>query len=286
MSRVDTISVPDGAAWVGRTEEREGQLVPAIAGMLGAALSHPRATLQETRSGAVLPPLWHWAAFPEFVPMEELGADGHRQLGGFLPALPYPRRMWASGRLEFHGALKIGETLHRRSAILAVDEKQGATGPMVFVRVGHVTEGGDGRVEEEQDIVYLDIPDRFRPPMTVPAPAQMDFDEPVEMPETRLFRFSAATFNAHRIHYDLPYAREVEKYPGLVVHGPMQAAMLIESAIRHTCVAPARFSFRGVHPLFHGAPVRLAGRIHANAVELCTIAEAGHQTQQARMEWE
>jgi 3-methylfumaryl-CoA hydratase len=152
--------------------------------------------------------------------------------------------------------------------------------------VGHVTEGAEGRITEEQDIVYLDIPDRFRPPKPIPAPQRPDFDEPVEINEARLFRFSAATFNAHRIHYDLPYAREVEKYPGLVVHGPMQAAMLIECAIRHTRAAPARFSFRGVHPLFHGAPVRLAGRIDANAVELCTIAAAGHQAQQARMEWD
>jgi 3-methylfumaryl-CoA hydratase len=235
-----------------------------------------------------MPPLWHWVAFPEFVPMAELGSDGHPALGRFLPPLPYARRMWAGGKLTWTGTLIVGEALRRRSEILAITEKEGSTGPMVFVRVGHDIEGAVGRIREEQDIVYLDIPDRFRPPKAIPAPRAADFDETVPMTEARLFRYSAATFNAHRIHYDLPYAREIEKYPALVVHGPMQATLLIEAACRHVGHAPRRFRFKGVHPMFHDQDLRLIGtRVPGEAaVELCTAAASGHQGMQARMEWD
>ena len=276
----------DATAWVGREETREGRLSEELAGMMGAALGHAAAPGSDLSPGAAMPPLWHWAAFPEFVPMEELGADGHPRLGRFLPPLPYPRRMWAGGQLSFDGTLAVGETLRRRSEIVSVDEKQGGTGSMVFVRVAHAVEGARGRIEERQDIVYLDIPETFRPPKAIPAPGEPDFEETVAMSEARLFRFSAATFNAHRIHYDLAYTREVEKYPNLVVHGPMQAMMLMEAATRHVGQAPAKFRFRGVHPMFHDQDLRLVGRREEGAIELCTAAaREGHQCLQARMEW-
>ena len=278
----------DPQAWVGRTEARDGALTPNFAGMLGATLSHPAAAAPDLVPGAPMPPLWHWVAFPDFVPMAGLGSDGHPALGQFLPPLPFARRMWAGGKLTWEGALAVGETLHRRSEILAITEKAGTTGPMVFVRVGHDIEGAAGRIREEQDIVYLDIPDRFRPPKAIPAPKAADFDETVPMTEARLFRYSAVTFNAHRIHYDLPYAREIEKYPALVVHGPMQATLLIEAACRHFGVTPRRFRFKGVHPMFHDQDLRLIGtRVPGeSAADLCTAAASGHQGMQARLEWE
>ena len=160
---------------------------------------------------------------------------------------------------------------------------------MVFVTVEHMTEGENGAfIEERQDIVYLEIPERFTPPRRIPVPEGQDFDEAVAMDTPRLFRFSAATYNTHRIHYDLPYAQEVEKYPALVVHGPMQAAMLLEAAKRHSGHRPARFRFRGLHPMFHDRALRLTGRVlpEERAVDLCSAAEAGHQGMQARMEWD
>lgn len=280
------MTTSDAKDWIGRTEERTGCLTGDLAGMLSGALGHAAAPDPSIDPGAPMPALWHWAAFPEFVPLAGLATDGHPKLGGFLPPLPYSRRMWAGGRLVFHGDFHIGETLSKRSEILAVDEKQGATGPMVFVKVGHVIEGAQGgRIEEEQDIVYLDIPDTFRPPKKQPVPEAPAFDETVPVTEARLFRYSAATYNAHRIHYDLPYAREVEKYPALVVHGPMQATLLMEAGLRHSGGAPARFRFRGVHPMFHDEDMRLVGlRGEDGAFDLCTATPSGHQCLQARLD--
>ena len=282
------MDAPAAEEWIGRTEEREGALTSVLAGMLGAALGHPSSPEPDLSPGAPMPALWHWSAFPEFVPLDGLGPDGHPALGQFLPPLRFSRRMWAGSRLRFRGRLRIDERLHRRSEILKVAEKEGATGPMVFVTVGHETRGADGAVSEEQDIVYLDIPPEFRPPKAVPMPAAPSFDERVRMNEARLFRYSAATYNAHRIHYDLPYAREVEKYPNLVVHGPMQATLLLGAAIRHVRKDPHSFRFRGVYPAFLGDDLRLLGsRVDgAPAIDLAAgAARAGHRTIEARMEW-
>ncbi len=282
-----TAATPEQArAWVGRVETREGVLTPDLAGMLMGALGHPAAPRPATHTGAPMPPLWHWAAFPDFVPIAGIAADGHPERGGFLPPLPFGRRMWAGGKLAFKGHFAIGERITRRSEILSVDFKTGSTGDMAFVRVGHDLRGqGGGAIREEQDIVYLPIPDTFRPPRAIPAPEAPLFDEAVEVGPVRLFRYSAATWNAHRIHYDRDYARETEKYPGLVVHGPMQASLLMEAAVRHTGRAPARFGFRGVHPVFDGT-LRLMAQADGAALALCTVAAAGHQGLQARFEWE
>lgn len=278
----------DPRAWVGRTETRGGCLTPEAALMLSGALGHPAAAPVATHAGAPLPALWHWAAFPEVVPLEGLGQDGHPKLGGFLPPLPFPRRMWAGGRVQFEGALSIGEALQRRSEILSVDFKTGATGEMAFVKVLHDIRGAaGGRLREEHDLVYLPMPDVFRPPRPTPAPEAPDFVEAVAMGPVRLFRYSAATCNGHRIHYDRSYAREVEKYPDLVVHGPMQATLLIEAGIRHAGRRPRHFSYRGLHPVFDTEPLRLMGQQRAaGAMDLCTVAQAGHQGMQARLEWE
>ncbi|WP_323772362.1 FAS1-like dehydratase domain-containing protein [Antarctobacter sp.] len=280
---------PDYTDWIGRTETREGGVTPNLAGMLNAAVSHDLSPVRDVRAGSVLPNLWHWVAFPEFVPMSELGEDGHPALGGFLPPLPFRRRMWAGGDMRFKGVFHVGERLTKTSTIRAVTQKDGKTGPMAFVTVDHVTTGEmGGAIEEEQNIVYLDIPKTFRPPRQVPVPERMAYDERVPMNEVRLFRYSAATYNAHRIHYDLPYAQQVEKYPALVVHGPMQATMAIEAAQRHTGRTPARFRYRVVHPMFHDSDMRLVGALDpaGGAIEVGTATFEGYLGLQARMEWQ
>lgn len=276
----------DPADWIGRTETRHGAVTPVLAAMLGGALGHAATGPMPAEAGAPLPPLWHWVAFPEFLPLSELGTDGHPRLGRFLPPVPLERRMWAGGRLRFDGAFHVDEDLKRRSEILSVEEKQGGTGRMVFVRVGHDIVGAQGgRLTEEQDIVYLAMPDRFTQPRPIPLPAASAFRETVPMGPERLFRFSAATWNAHRIHYDLDYAQRVEKYPALIVHGPMQAMLLMEAALRHTGRVPARFRFRGVHPMFHDSDLLLMGETAEDGMRLCSGAPAGHQGMQADLGW-
>ena len=282
------MSIPDFADYVGRVEESEDVLSPAVARMLSATLSSVRPADEAIENGTDLPPLWHWAAFHNQVPMDRIGPDGHPERGGFLPPVPLERRMWAGGRLTFHAPLSVGERLRRRSEILKVEEKAGGTGPMVFVTVGHALSGDQGlAISEEQDIVYIKMPDSYRPPKPIPAPEPAGFDMTVPVNQVLLFRYSAATFNGHRIHYDLPYATEVEKYPGLVVHGPLQATLLMTMAIRQRGRPPARFRFRGVHPMFHLDDLRLLGVEAADgAMALFTAAPEGHQGLQAHAEWD
>lgn len=265
-------------AWVGRVEEARDEISARQARQMAATLG----VSGDFPQGAVLPPLWHWMGWTPEAAMSELGPDGHPARGGFLPPVPLERRMWAGGRLRFHVPLRIGEPLYRRSEILKVSEKTGTTGRMVFVTVRHDVHGAAGlAVEEEQDIVFIAMPERFTPPPPVPAPAA-DWSEPVAMDEVRLFRYSALTFNAHRIHFDLPYATGVEKYPGLVVHGPMQAMLLMEAArARRGAAIPAGYRFRGVRPLFHFDALTLQGVGHAVA----TVNGDGLVCMQAEMAW-
>jgi 3-methylfumaryl-CoA hydratase len=277
----------DPRDWIGRTTEAEGRLAPEVAAMLAGALAHPAAPEPAVDAGAPMPWLWHWAAFPEHVALADLGPEGHARLGAFMPPVPYPRRMWAGGRLRFAGRLEIGENLQRVSRILSVEMKDRGRVPMALVTIAHaITGAGGGRVEEEQDLVYLPVPDRYDPPRPVPAPQHPQAVETVEMSEIRLFRYSAATWNAHRIHYDHAYATEVEYYPGIVVHGPMQATLLIEAGVRHAGVSPASFRYRAVHPVFAGSPLRLMCEPDSDgALALCSVAAEGHQAMQARLEW-
>jgi 3-methylfumaryl-CoA hydratase len=264
--------------WVARREAAEDSVTARDATRLAATLGSAEAAAD----GADLPPLWHWLAFAPAVPAAGLGADGHPALGQFLPPLEGRRRMWAGGRLRFGAPLKVGEPLYRASEIMAISEKAGATGSLVFVTVKHlVTGAGGGQVEEEQDIVYAALPDRFTPPPKQAAAADPAFRHPVHVDPVVLFRFSALTFNAHRIHYDRPYAVEAEKYPSLVVHGPLQAVWMMEAARRQAGRAPEQFRFRGLHPLFpEDAPQVLGWTGEAGALTLAVAAAAGHVTMQ------
>ncbi len=276
------------AAWENRTETSSGGVSFQMAQMAQATLGSTRGSIEP---GQELPALWHWFGFPPQTPTVDLGRDGHPPLGDFLPALRLERRMWAGGKLTFHEPLHVGEALKRVSTITSIVEKDGAAGRMVFVSVDHAISGENGlAVSERQDIVYLAIPDQYAPPRKQDVFAKPDFEEAVETTPTLLFRYSALTFNAHRIHYDLPYARTKEHYPGLVVHGPLQATLLIDAATRHAGRVPDHFSFRGVHPVFAGEALRVMG-LHTDddTMNLCTaVTEKGaaYQGMQAKAVWE
>ena len=282
-------------SWVGRVEEAGDTVTPGQAQSLAATLDlGPDATVA---AGDPLPPLWHWLAFLPKAPMTELGPDGHPRRGGFLPPVPLERRMWAGGRLTFLDGLRIGEPLTRRSTIQAIKEKSGGAGRMVFVTVLHEVASERGlAIQEEQDIVYVAIPERFTPPPPVTPPSPILWEDPVAVDPVLLFRFSAVTFNGHRIHYDRTYATEVEHYPGLVVHGPLQAMLLMTAAMRHQGGAmPKGYQFRGVHPLFDDDALSLVGcpvsAVEDGAVAQPLAAVAGaagpeaHVTMQARVSW-
>ena len=269
--------------WVGREETIQTRVTDHLAAMLAATL----APQEDTRDGAAMPLLWHWAAFPALAPMDQLGDDGHPRRGGFLPPVALPRRMWASGALTFHKRLHVGERITRHSTIREVSEKTGGTGRLVFVTVDHDLHGEDGKaITERQDIVYMPMPNVFSPPKARPVPDAPLLDETVPVSEALLFRYSACTFNAHRIHIDLDYTREVEKYPNLVVHGPLQATHLAALATRWKGQAPDAFEFRGVHPMFHDADMRLVATEDDNALRLCTARGTEHQCLQAKATWE
>lgn len=212
--------------------------------------------------GDPLPPLWHFVQFREARPRSDLGDDGHPRLGGFIPDFGLPRRMWAGGRLEFLAPLRVGDDAVRRSTVLNTALKDGRSGRLAFVTVLHEITGPAGlAVREEQDIVYRqphdpDAPARPAPP---PAPEGAEWMQEMTADPTLLFRYSALTFNGHRIHYDLDHARRTEGYAGLVVHGPLLAQCMADLA--RTCAgrALAAFSFRAVSPVTHGTGFAICG---------------------------
>lgn len=277
------------AAWIGRVEEEEDVISPRQARGMAATLASGPCSPEAFADGDPLPPLWHWMGFAPVVPMEGLGPDGHPARGGFLPPVPLERRMWAGGRVTFHDdAPRIGEVLHRRSEILKVAEKTGATGRMVFVTVGHTLSTPRGvAITEEQDIVYIAMPLRYSPPPPVAAPEAPAWEEPAAFSPVRLFRFSALTFNGHRIHYDLDYAAKVEKYPALVVHGPLQAMLMMEAARRRSPGrVPGFFRHRGVRPCLLSDEMRILAEPEAGGTQrLCTATADGHQCMQTEIRW-
>lgn len=283
--------------WIGRAETTESRVAPEIAGMMHAALRDEAPAPGALADGAPLPALWHWATYFPPVPLSGLGPDGHPAKGGFLPPIPLERRMWAGGRLTFHAArLRIGQTFSRRSEIVKIAEKEGAAGPMAFVTVAHRLETAQGlAIEEEQDVVYIRMPAEFRPPKPIPSPRGAAWTETVDCSPVRLFRYSAATYNGHRIHYDRTYAAEVEKYPGLVVHGPLQATLLLEAALRRRPGGldgqpPRKVSQRGVRPMFDTHPLTLmevkgGGEAGTDSSALNTADPDGAQGFQLNVEW-
>lgn len=211
--------------------------------------------------GAELPPLWHWAYFAPHARQSLIDVDGHPVRGDFLPPIALPRRMWAGSRVRFVAPLRIGQPVSRRSEILSVEPKNGKQGRLLFVTIRHVLSNEAGvAIDEEQDIVYREPP-TSSPPPALPAEAkQAEWSDALTPDAVMLFRYSALTYNAHRIHYDLPYATETESYPGLVVQGPMTATLLLAAFCRRSDARVEAFQFRGQSPLFADRPVRLCGR--------------------------
>lgn len=272
--------------WTGKSELTEDIAAAAPLAGLAATLDHAETPW---RTGEV-PPLGHWLYFLPRAIQREISEDGHPKRGGFLPPVPLPRRMWAGSRLTFEAPILIGEQLQRLSTIKKVDHKSGRTGSLVFVTVAHELTNASGRVlYEEQDIVYKeDAPAGGEAAPSRPAPVEFresDWSRTITPDPVLLFRYSALTFNAHRIHYDRPYSSEVEGYPGLVVHGPLTATMLVDLYLRNNPGARVTsFSFRGLRPLFDINPFTLCGKKRAGGAELWAVGPDGQVAMTAELE--
>jgi 3-methylfumaryl-CoA hydratase len=270
--------------WIGREEISADEITWAPAALLAATLDRPD---PEPRKGDVLPPLWHWLYFLPRHRHSDLAPDGHARRGGFLPPVPLAHRMWAGGRLEFHRPLRIGDHFRRISRIADVTLKEGRSGPLVFVTVRHEILNEEGvALTEEQDIVYRDSAGAAPPPaapdepsnraVTVRERSWQAWEREIRPGDVLLFRYSALTFNSHRIHYDRRFATSVEGYPGLVVHGPLIATLLLDLL---RCNLPeanvAKFSFRAVSPLFDTAPFLICGKPDGTTIRLWAKNESG-----------
>ncbi len=255
--------------WIGSQENRQdditGSSVQAVLNVLDDV-----ATM--LGNGDRLPPLWHWFFFLPRAPMAQMGSDGHPKRGGFMPPVTLPRRMFAGARMIFHSSLIIGQPATRDGEVIAVQEKRGGTGTLVFVTVRYrIMQSGRLCVEEEQDIVYREPGG----PVTAPTPIAgvphaIDgaWVQTITPTPVLLFRFSAITFNSHRIHYDRPYAMQEENYPGLVVHGPLVATLLMDLVRRNTDRTVVKYSFRGKNPLFDTYKFHLVGQLSGDSVTL------------------
>ncbi|WP_434645628.1 FAS1-like dehydratase domain-containing protein [Achromobacter piechaudii] len=268
----------DPAAWLGSGERKPDAMDPGHAARIAATLGG-----QAPGVGDALPPLWQWAFFISTVGMDGLGTDGHPARGGFLPPAQDRNRMWAGGRVQWRQPLKVGVPAERVSRVVKVEEKAGRTGALLFVTVNHqYHQAGEIVIEEEQDIVYR----QPSPPKLVgsePAPAGQ-WRDTVNPTSVLLFRYSAVTFNGHRIHYDHPYVTDVEGYPGLVVHGPLIATEMVAAFTRaHPKARPTHLSYRGLRPLISPTPFQAAGRLTEPGVAQLWAEQDGTLAHQAEL---
>jgi 3-methylfumaryl-CoA hydratase len=272
--------------WIGRSTQASDMVTAQLVKGLRATLFME---IGEPKAGHAAPFTVHWCLAPAVHPMSELSPDGHPTRGGFLPPVPLPRRMWAGGELEFFDALRVGDEVTRTSRISDVTMKTGSTGVLCFVSVDHlITTARGTALRERQDIVYRDLSTTQPAAPAKPAAAapSAQHRESHMADPVLLFRYSALTFNGHRIHYDRDYVTKVEGYPGLVFHGPMQAAFLVEFAARlHHGVAPKKFSYRGVQPLFEGSEFSVNANDIEGGAELWTANSAGQPTMKGTATW-
>ena len=276
-------------SWVGKTEILSDDITAAPVRALSATLdrddSAPVAGL------TVLPPLWHWLYFLPKQRQSEIGPDGHPKRGGFLPPVPLPRRMWAGGRLRWltENPLLVGDVVQRISRIESVAHKAGRTGDLLFVLVKHEVHNSKGlALTEEHDIVYRAAAQPGDPvPPPVAAEKGAAWQREIVPDDVLLFRYSALTFNGHRIHYDRRYVTEVEGYPGLIVHGPLIATLLVDLLRRHASGAFVNgFRFKAVRPTFDLHPFRLNGQPSADGktIQLWAQDHEGWLTMQGTAE--
>jgi 3-methylfumaryl-CoA hydratase len=285
---IDPAALSHLQSWVGKTETLNDQVTAVPVRALSATLDLP---LPEAAPGMPLPPLWHWLYFLPLYRRSELGSDGHAKLGGFLPPVPLPRRMWAGGRLRWfpENPVAIGDAVRRVSRIASVTHKAGRTGDLLFVLVSHEIHNAKGlAITEEHDIVYRAA---ARPGDPAPAPVAAQqgaaWQREITPDDVLLFRYSALTFNGHRIHYDRRYVTEVEGYPGLVVHGPLLATLLADLVRQHAPKAFMRsFEFKAVRPTFDLHPFRVNAQAapDGKTVRLWSQDHEGWLTMQASAE--
>jgi 3-methylfumaryl-CoA hydratase len=282
----DRLDIDHLRQWIGRSHQAADIVTVQLVKGLRATLFQE---IGEPKPGDAAPFTVHWCLAPQVYPMSELGPDGHPTRGGFLPPVPLPRRMWAGGELEFFDALRVGDEATRTSRISDVTMKSGSTGVLCFVSVDHLVTTPRGMaIRERQDIVYRDISNTPAPAPAKPAPAppmakhrESHMADPV-----LLFRYSALTFNGHRIHYDRDYVTRVEGYPGLIFHGPMQAAFIVELAARlHGGTAPKKLDYRGLQPLFEGSEFSVNANDTPAGMELWIANSAGQPTMKGTATW-
>ena len=255
------------SGWIGRRESRDDRLDPARSNALYAALGESTSLA----AGDPLPVLHHWLHFWDVRTPEETGPDGHARRGGFLPPIALPRRMWAGGRLLFRRSLRLGAEVRRESTITAIEEKDGRSGALIFVTVRHEVSDWDGpAIEEEQDLVYRAATASGAASAPAPGADVEQGEARIDPDAVLLFRYSALTMNSHRIHYDAPYATGEEDYPGLVVHGPLQATLLARHAACRLGAPLASFRFRGVAPAFAGRRLEIHAAVRDDGLELWT----------------
>jgi len=262
--------------WIGKSETHSDQVTPTPIAALSATLDRDDPF---PLSGDSVPPFWHRLYFLPICKQSEIGLDGHPRRGGFLPPVPLPRRMFAGARVVFHHSLRVGDAITRVSRIVDVSYKSGQTGPLVFVKLRYeISNGGGLAITEDQDIVYRDNPAAGAAvPSPQKAPENATWTQNVHPDPVLLFRYSALIFVGHRIHYDRQYVTEVEGYPGLVVHGPLVASLLLELLKRNISGATvAGFSFRALKPLFDTAGFKVNGRMEdAKTVKLWATSPEG-----------
>lgn len=273
--------------WVGRSERLRDTIAPGRAQAMQATLDDPEPPLHP---GDALPPLWHWAYFWSPTPTASLGPDGHAARGDFLPPIDLPRRMWAGSRVSFPKPLEIGAEVTRHSTVRSVEEKRGRSGRLAFVTVEHVVADEAGPcIFEEHDIVYREAGEKGAPlPAGETPPEDARWRREIMPSAVLLFRYSALTFNGHRIHYDHPYATQEEGYPGLVVHGPLLATLMIGQLRRHLPQAQARqFSFRARRPVFDNRPFTVCGAPdeRARRAGLWVVDPDGFLAMQGEVSW-
>lgn len=258
------------SGWTGRRTTSQAVLDPGQANRLAVTLDQT----PDFAVGDALPPAWHWLYFHDLVPATDLGPDGHPRPGVTMPPSLPPRRMWAAGRIDFVAPLRLGQEVTRSSTIRTITPKDGRTGRLMFVTMDHELEaGGEIGVREEQTVVYREAtaPAAGSAP---PAPDAPDFSETWRLDNAALFRYSALTFNSHRIHYDADYARDVEGYPDLVVHGPLLLTLLLDAATRRG-IDLESVRYRAVSPVFLPDPFTVNGRHDDDGLALWAASSSG-----------
>jgi len=284
---IDATQLAHLQTWQGRSAHTPDTITAAPVRALSATLDREDPT---PVPGTPVPPLWHWLYFLPHARQSELGADGHPQRGGFLPPVPLPRRMWAGGRLRWEPSnpLLVGQDAERVSTIQSVQHKTGRSGELLFVQVEHRFGNADGlSLVEEHDIVYRPTAQPGEPapaPQTPPLAGQQQWSRVITPDDVLLFRYSALTFNGHRIHYDRKYVTEVEGYPGLIVHGPLIATLLVDLLRRSDPGAQLQsFAFKAVRPTFdlHSFSVHGKPSADGKTVQLWAQDHEGWLTMQA-----